>query len=63
MKIQKRRIRFKLESGQWTYWLNDDEVARYRNDFIECAVIEETMSYDEAMKYLKEFNCCNAEGK
>lgn len=46
------RIRFKLKSGQWTYWLNRDEVSRYRNDFIECAVIEETMSYDEAMKIL-----------
>lgn len=52
MKIQKRRIRFKLKSGQWTYWLSADEVARYRNDYIECAVIEETMSYDEAMKVI-----------
>ena len=53
MTITKRRIRFKLKSGQWTYWLNDDEVRRYRNDHIECAVIEETMSYEDAMKYLR----------
>lgn len=49
----KTRIRFKLKSGQWTYWLNPEEVARYRNDHIECAVIEETMSYDEVMKVLE----------
>jgi hypothetical protein len=52
MKVEKRRIRFKLKSGQYTYWLNDDEVRRYRNDQIETAVIEETMSYQDAMKYL-----------
>jgi hypothetical protein len=50
--VNKVRIRFKLKSGQWTYWLSADEVARYRNDFIESAVIEETMSYEEAMKML-----------
>lgn len=52
MNIKMRRIRFKLESGQWTYWLNDDEVRRYRADQIKEAVIEETMSYQDAMKYL-----------
>jgi hypothetical protein len=51
--MTKVRIRFKLKSGQWTYWLSPEEVARYRNDFIECAVIEETMSYDEAMFRLR----------
>lgn len=56
MNIQKRRIRFKLESGQYTYWLNDDEVRRYRADQIKEAVIEETMSYEEAMKYLHNKN-------
>jgi len=50
--MKKMRIRFKLKSGQWTYWLNADEVARYRNDYIEVAVIEETMSYEEAMTVL-----------
>lgn len=48
-KMKSIRIRFKLKSGQYTYWLNPEEVARYRNDYIECAVIEETMSYEEAM--------------
>jgi hypothetical protein len=52
MKVEKRRIRFKLENGQWTYWLNDDEVRRYRSEQIKEAVIEETMSYQDAMKYL-----------
>lgn len=52
MTITKRRIRFKLASGQWTYWLNDEEMRRYRGENIECAVIEETMSYQDAMKYL-----------
>jgi hypothetical protein len=52
MKVEKRRIRFKLESGQWTYWLNDDEVRRYRAEHIKEAVIEETMSYQDAMRYL-----------
>ena len=51
--MNKMRIRFKLKSGQWTYWLTAEEVARYRNDYIEVAVIEETMSYEEAMKVLK----------
>lgn len=46
MKVEKRRIRFKLENGQWT------EVRRYRSDQIKEAVIEETMSYQDAMKYL-----------
>ena len=49
-----RRIRFKLKSGQYTYWLTPEEVARYRNDYIEFAVIEETMSYEDAMKLLKQ---------
>ena len=52
MNIIKRRIRFQLENGQWTYWLSDEEVRRYRGDNIKCAVIEETMSYQDAMKYL-----------
>lgn len=50
----KYRIRFKLKSGQYTYWLTPEEVARYRNDYIEFAVIEETMSYEDAMKVLKQ---------
>ena len=49
-----RRIRFKLKSGQWTYWLTPEEVSRYRNDYIDHAVIEETMSYDDAMKLMKQ---------
>lgn len=52
MKVISRRIRFKLASGQWTYWLNDDEVRRYQAEHIKEAVIEETMSYQDAMKYL-----------
>lgn len=55
--MNKLRIRFKLKSGQWTYWLTAEEVARYRNDYIECAVIEETMSYGEAMKILEKKKC------
>jgi|Laugrespbdmm15sn_2_1035079.scaffolds.fasta_scaffold07407_7 hypothetical protein len=49
-----RRIRFKLKSGQWTYWLTPEEVSRYRNDYIDHAVIEETMSYEDAMKLMKQ---------
>lgn len=53
MKIEKRRIRLQLESGQWTYWLNQDELRRYRSkENIKAVVIEETMSYADAMKYL-----------
>lgn len=55
MRIIKRRVRFELEGGQWTYWLNADEVKRYRSENIKACVIEETMSYADAMEYLKEF--------
>lgn len=48
------RIRFKLKGGQYTYWLSPEEVARYRNDHIEYAIVEERMSYEQAMKVLKE---------
>lgn len=53
MNILKRRIRLELESGQWTYWLTDEELRRYRGDGIKAAIIEETMSYADAMKYLQ----------
>ena len=53
MKILNRRIRFQLESGQWTHWLEKDEIRRYTTDNgIKAVVIEETMSYQDAMKYL-----------
>lgn len=48
------RIRFKLQGGQYTYWLSPEEVARYRNEHIEYAIVEERMSYEQAMKVLKE---------
>ena len=56
MKISKRRIRFELEGGQWTYWLNDNELRNYtvgnKAKAIKSVVIEETMSYEDAMKYM-----------
>jgi len=52
------RIRFQLENGQWTYWLNKREVERYcKNNSanIKNVIIEKTMPYEEAMEYLKDF--------
>lgn len=52
MKILKRRIRFELEGGQWTYWMLVEDAKRYRGEGIKACVIEETMSYADAMRYL-----------
>lgn len=52
MNIIKRRIRFELAGGQWTYWLSVSDAKRYRAENIKSAVIEETMSYADAMRYL-----------
>ncbi len=56
MKITSRRIKLRLECGQWTYWLTDEELKRYtigqKAAEIKAVVIEETMSYTDAMKYL-----------
>lgn len=52
MKILKRRIRFELDSGQWTYWMLPEDAKRYRGENIKACVIEETMSYADAMRYL-----------
>lgn len=52
------RIRFQLENGQWTYWLNKCEVERYcknNSASIKNVIIEKTMPYEEAMEYLKDF--------
>lgn len=48
-----KRIRFQLQGGQWTYWLNPDEARRYRAENVKAAVIEETMSYADAMELMK----------
>jgi hypothetical protein len=52
MNIIKRRIRFELAGGQWTYWMSIADAKRYRADNIKNVVIEETMSYADAMRYL-----------
>lgn len=56
MKILKRRIRFELEGGQFTPWLTDEEMRRYtigdRYKPIKAVIIEEQMSYQDAMRYL-----------
>lgn len=56
MPIAKRRIRLELESGQHTYWLTDEEFNRYgvgdKAKAIRSVIIEQTMSYKEAIKYL-----------
>lgn len=50
------RIRLQLEGGQWTYWLNKDQLERYREDQIKAVVIEETMSYQQYLKYMESKN-------
>ncbi len=56
MKILKRRIRLELESGQWTHWLDKNEFRKYtvqdKAQSIKTVVIEETMSYADAMEYM-----------
>jgi hypothetical protein len=52
MIITKRRIRFELAGGQWSYWMSVADAKRYRAENIKSAVIEETMSYADAMRYL-----------
>lgn len=54
MKIIKRRIRVQVAGGQWSNWLTDSEFKRYRGEQLNCVIIEETMSYEEAMKVLNE---------
>lgn len=48
-----KRIRFQLEGGQWTYWLSATEAKRYHAENVKAAVIEETMSYVDAMELMK----------
>jgi hypothetical protein len=56
MNILKRRIRFELEGGQFTHWLEPDEVRKYtvgdRYKPVKSVIIEETMSFADAMKYM-----------
>ena len=57
MKIIKRRIRVELESGQWSMWMTDIEFRNYYakrdSSNFKSVVIEETVSYADAMKYLE----------
>ena len=57
MKIIKRRIRVELESGQWSMWMTDTEFRNYYakrdSSNFKSVVIEETVSYIDAMKYLE----------
>ena len=57
MKIIKRRIRVELESGQWSMWMTDTEFRNYYakrdSSNFKSVVIEETVSYADAMKYLE----------
>ena len=57
MKILKRRIRLELESGQWSMWMTADEFRNYYSkrdaSNFKTVVIEETMSYQDAMEYLR----------
>ena len=55
-KMKNFRIRLQLEGGQWTYWLNKDQLERYREDQIKAVVIEETMSYQQYLKYMESKN-------
>lgn len=47
----KSRIRLELQAGQWTYWLNDEELKHYligdKVKNIKSVIVEETMSYAE----------------
>jgi hypothetical protein len=56
MKVINRRIRLELVGGQFTHWLSDEELKRYtvgqKSAGIKSVVIEECMSYADAMKYL-----------
>lgn len=55
-KMKNFRIRLQLEGRQWTYWLNKDQLERYREDQIKAVVIEETMSYQQYLKYMESKN-------
>lgn len=47
------RIRYQLIGGQWTYWLNEDQLKHYREDQIKAVVVEETMGYSEYQKFME----------
>lgn len=47
------RIRYHLAGGQWTYWLNEDQLKNYHEEQIKAVVIEETVSYKEYLKFMK----------
>jgi saccharopine dehydrogenase-like NADP-dependent oxidoreductase len=48
------RIRYQLAGGQWTYWLNKDQLEHYREDQVKAVVIEETVSYQEYLKFMED---------
>ncbi len=60
MNILNRRIRLQVDGGQWSHWMTVSEFRRYRAEQIKAVVIEETMSYQDAIRYVKGEKVCSA---
>lgn len=52
MKVIKRRIMVEISGGRCSQWMNEQEFKRYRSDQVKAVVIEETMSYADAIAKL-----------
>ena len=53
MKIIKRQTKLLLNDDTETPWLNDSELKAFNRASVKAAIIQETVSYEDALKYLR----------
>ncbi len=53
MKIISRRTKILLIDDTETPWLNDSEIKAFSQSSVKAVIIQETVSYADALKYLR----------
>jgi len=53
VKIISRKVKLQLKDGTWTDFLNETELKAHWDTEVKAAHIEEIMSYEDAMRYLR----------